>query len=240
MKLYGRNSVFERLKLNSQSIKSISIDKGANFKEFERRIRSKNIPIRYLSEHQFHNISRNIRAQGIIAEVEDFRYVSFEDTFKVQTGNPPVILFLDNLNDPQNLGSILRSAACLGGFAVVLPKHDSVEITEAVLRVASGAENYIPVAQVTNLSLAVQEAKKNGYWIAGALTENADDITKSSLSFPLGIIIGSEAKGIRQGLLKYIDFRFTIPTQKKGLSLNVATATALFCYEVIRQSSKQA
>ena len=148
------------------------------------------------------------------------------------------MLFLDNLNDPQNLGSILRTTACLGGFAVVLPRHDSVEVTEAVLRVAQGGENYAPVAKVANLSVAIEKAKKAGYWIAGAVTEGGEDITKAKLNFPLGIVIGSEGKGIRQGLIGHLDMKLTLPMRGAGLSFNAAVAAALFCYEIIRQDKQ--
>lgn len=234
-RLYGRNSVSERLKADPQSIQHLILDREQGAKDIEHLGRAKGIPIRYLSAREFEKISRNIRSQGIIAEVEGFTYSDFEDMFNQSKEKVSTLLFLDNLNDPQNLGSILRTAACLGGFAVVLPKHDSVEITEAVLRVASGGENYVPVAQVTNLSSAITEAKKKGYWIAGAVVKGGENLTKAILRFPLGLVIGSEAKGIRLGLLKQLDFTFTIPVEGAQLSLNVAIAAALFCYEALRQ-----
>jgi 23S rRNA (guanosine2251-2'-O)-methyltransferase len=142
---------------------------------------------------------------------------------------------MDNLNDPQNLGSILRTSACLGGFSVVLPRHDSVEVTEAALRVAQGGENYVPVAKAVNLALAIEKAKKAGYWIAGAVLEAGEDLKKSKLNFPLGIVIGSEGKGIRPGLMKILDIRLSLPMGGAKLSFNAAVAAALFCYEVARQ-----
>ena len=245
MKLYGRNSVLERIRINPRSVRNIAIEKGQDLREFEHLCRLKNIPLRYLSEREIDKITRNIRCQGIVAEVEDFQYSDFEDILEqpkenlprpyVQGRGLPTVLFLDNLNDPQNLGSILRSAAGFGGFAVVLPKHDSVEITETVLRIACGGENYVSVSQVTNLSWALEAAKKQGYWIAGAVTEDGEDLTRVNFHFPLGLVIGSEAKGIRQGLLKHLDFRLTIPMPAKGLSFNVAVAAAIFCYEASRQ-----
>ncbi|MEK7578610.1 MAG: 23S rRNA (guanosine(2251)-2'-O)-methyltransferase RlmB [Patescibacteria group bacterium] len=237
-RLYGRNSILGRLKENPKSIKKLLIEKDIRAGDVEQICKSENIPVCYVPEREFNNISGDIRAQGIIAEVEHFRYASFEDVLDKSLENLPVILFLDNLNDPQNLGGILRSAACFGGFAVVLPKYDSVEVTDAVLRVAQGGENYVPACQVNNLSWAIETAKKAGYWIAGAVVEAGEDLTGVRLNFPLGLVIGSEAKGIRQGLLKHLDLKLTIPMQKTKLSFNVSIATALFCYEVYRQRKK--
>ncbi len=234
-RLYGRNSVSERLKVNPKSIQHIILDRSQDVRDIEHLCRPKHIPIRYLTDREFEKISRNIRSQGIIAEVEGFAYSEFDGLFNQPKEKLPTLLFLDNLNDPQNFGSILRTAACFGGFAIVLPKHDSVEITEAVLRVASGGESYVPVAQVTNLSLAISEAKDKGYWITGAVVKAGENLTQALLHFPLGIVIGSEAKGIRQGLLKQLDFTFTIPVLGAQLSLNVAIAAAVFCYEARRQ-----
>src|SRR3989338_106887 len=234
-RLYGRNSCIGRLKENPKSIKRLLIEKGIEAGDIEQLSKSENIPVCYIPEREFNRISGDIRAQGIIAEVEHFRYSILEDVLDKPLENLPVILFLDNLNDPQNLGGILRSVACFGGHAVVLPKYDSVEVTDAVLRVAQGGENYVPVSRVNNLSWAIEIAKRAGYWIAGAVIEAGEDLTAVSLNFPLGLVIGSEAKGIRQGLLKHLDLKLTIPMQKAKLSFNVSTAAAIFCYELYRQ-----
>lgn len=237
-RLYGRNSVLGRLKENPKSIRRILIEKGIRAVDVEQLCKSENIPVSYVPEREFNHISADVRAQGIIAEVEHFRYTNFEDVLDKPLENLPLILFLDSLNDPQNLGGILRSAGCFGGFAVVLPKYDSVEVTDAVLRVAQAGENYVPVARVSNLSWAIETAKKAGYWIAAAVVETGEDLTGARLNFPLGLVIGSEAKGIRPGLLKHLDLKLTIPMQNTKLSFNVSTATALFCYELYRQRKK--
>ncbi len=239
MKIYGKNSIIERLNVNPQSIVKIAIAEGIDVsKDIIGICKSQRIPIQRFSERQFQKVTRNIRTQGIIAEIGDFRYADLESVISCQKEELPVILFLDNLNDPQNLGGILRASGCLGGFAVVLPIRESVEVTEAVLRVASGGENYVPVAQVNNLSSAIDLSKRKGYWIAGAVAEGGEDLTAARLNFPLGLVIGSEAKGIRQGLFRHLDFKFTIPARQAELSLNVASAASIFCYEAVRQKSR--
>jgi len=242
MRLYGRNCVTERIKKNPQTIRKIFIEDNAmvetqNFVSLQNSIKSHHIPVERICKHEFHKKSQGIPAQGLIAEIEDFKYAYLEGILNVGASfkPAPTLLFLDNLNDPQNLGSILRTAACFGGFAVVLPRHDSVEVTEAVLRVAQGGENYVPVVKVANLSVAVEKTKKAGYWIAGAVIEGGEDITKARLNFPMGIVIGSEAKGIRPGLAGHLDMRLTLPMAGAELSFNAAVAAAMFCYEIARQ-----
>ncbi|MEK6568036.1 MAG: 23S rRNA (guanosine(2251)-2'-O)-methyltransferase RlmB [Candidatus Omnitrophota bacterium] len=239
MNLYGRNSIFERLKINPKSIKRILLEEGKDLSSIRRLSKSNGIPFNCFPQARFDKFSRNIRSQGVIAEVEEFQYANLEDILDPEKVKPPIILFLDNLNDPQNLGAILRTCGCFGGFAVVLPKHDSVEVTEAALRVASGTENYVPVAKVNGLLPAVILAKERGFWIGGAMTTGGQDIASIRLNFPLGLIIGSEAKGIRQSLTKELDFGLSIPMHTGGLSFNAATAAAIFAYEAIRQKRKQ-
>jgi len=148
----------------------------------------------------------------------------------------PTLIFLDRLNDPQNLGVIIRTAACFGRFAVVIPKFNACEVTEAVLHVASGGENFVPVSMVSNISSAVLKAKKSEYWIMGAvLSEDAQDIDKVSMPFPLGLVMGSEGEGIRYGIDKQLDIKVRIPMKGAPLSFNVAMACAIFCHEIAKQ-----
>ena len=145
------------------------------------------------------------------------------------------LIFLDRVYDPQNLGSIIRTAACFGGFAVVIPKHKACQVTETVLHVAQGGENHVPVVMVTNISKAIEEAKESGYWIVGAVTsDDAQDIDKVSLSFPVGFVLGSEGEGVRYGVQKHIDLKARIPMRGESLSFNVTVACAIFCYQIIR------
>lgn len=235
MKLYGKNSIAERLKADPKSIKKIFFQKGEGLRQIEDICRQRRIPVDYLSKNEFDKKAQAVRTQGVIAEVTEFKYAYLEDILRLEKEKLPTLLFLDNLNDPQNLGSILRTAACFGGFGVVLPRHDSVEVTEAVLRVAQGGENYVPVVKAVNLSLAIEKAKKAGYWIAGAVLEGAENLADAKLNFPLAIVIGSEGKGIRPGLAGHLDMRLTLPMAGAELSFNAAVAAALFCYEAARQ-----
>ena len=173
-------------------------------------------------------------AQGVMAEVEDFRYAELEELLKAPEPRPALLL-LDRITDPQNLGAILRTTACLGGFALVLPRHESAEVNETVLRVACGGGNYVPVALVTNLAQAAELAKKAGYWIAGAAAEGGTPLHQADWPTPLAVLLGSEGSGIRPGLEKHLELKLTLPMPGAALSYNVATAAALIAYEIARR-----
>jgi len=233
--LYGKNSVYERLRCNPGSIRRLFIQD--NFKDdgIMKLLNDLTIPVKKLPERDLQKIKKADRLQGIIAEVEQFIYMDFDFLIKEGLKRNLSILMLDGLNDPHNLGAIMRTAACLGGFAIVIPEHGSCEVNDTVIHVSSGGENYLPVSRVTNLSGAIIKAKKQGYWIAGSLVEGGEDMRTVSLPFPLCLVLGSEGKGLRYGVRKHLDLRLTLPMKGAPLSLNVAMASAIFCHEIAGQ-----
>ena len=240
MKLYGRNPVLERLKSNPKSIRKIFLQENHAEAGYIRSKATKwGIPVLFVPQSKMIKISRSINTQGVLAEIDDFNYVLFDDLLTTATQKQHTILFLDNLNDPQNLGVIIRSVACLGNFSIVLPTHGSVEVTEAVLRVASGGENYVPMAKVANLNRAIASAKEAGFWIAGGVVDGGKNLIETSLPFPLCLVIGSEQKGIREVVRQRLDLPLTIPMAQMKISFNVAQATTVFCYEIAKQKKKQ-
>jgi 23S rRNA (guanosine2251-2'-O)-methyltransferase len=239
MFLYGKNSVIERLKKNPRTIKSIVLDDNFADGHIEKLIRAQKIPSQRISKERMSKILRTQHTQGIIAEVENFLYTDFDELVNTQNDSRRVLIFLDRVYDPQNLGAILRSAACFGGFAVIIPKHKACGMTETVLHVAQGAENYIPVAFVSNISGAIIKAKKSGYWIMGAVVEkSAKPLNSIDIPFPLGLVLGSEGEGVRYGVDKHIDIKATIPMGEASLSYNVSIACAIFCYEINKQKTR--
>jgi len=236
MRLYGKNPVIERLKSNPKSIKKIFVQEGQPDSAYIRKKANQwNIPFLIVGRSQMLKMGQSLNTQGVLVEIEDFVYTPLSDILETAKKKRGSLLFLDELKDPQNLGSIIRSLACLGGFAVVLPARESVDVTEAVLRVASGGDNLVAVSRVTNLAQAVDEAKEEGFWIAGAVTQGGQDLTEVSLPFPLSLVMGSEQKGIREGILKRLDLQLTIPMPQAKLSFNVAQAATIFCYEIAKQ-----
>ena len=236
MKLYGKNPVIERLKSNPQSIKQIYVrERHEDGSYIAKKARQHGISIFTVPMSKIQKLGRNLNTQGVLAEVDDFTYLPYEQAMERSLKKNGTLVFLDGLNDPQNLGSIIRSLSCLGTFFIILPTHKSVSVTESVLRVACGGENHISVSKVSNLNQAIRRAKENGFWIMGSAVEGGKNICTLSWQFPLALIMGSEQKGIRDILKKWVDIEVTIPMAQPRLSLNVAHATALFCYEIMRQ-----
>ena len=236
MRLYGKNPVLERLKANPATILRIFIQEGhAESGYIKKKASKQGIAVCTVPPTKMLKLCRGVNSQGVLAEVGDFQYADYQDLLDLAEGKKISLVFLDGLMDPQNLGAIIRSLACLGGFAVVLPRKDSVEMTESVLRVASGGDNYVPVAKVANLVQAISEAKKRSLWIVGAVVEQGQDIAQTSFPFPLGLVVGSEQKGIRDIVKGQLDVQLTIPMEHPRLSFNVAQATTILCYEITRQ-----
>jgi len=236
MLLYGRNSVLERIRANPAGISKIILQDNFDSPQIEKLIRANNIPLERLSSRKLARIKPAKDLQGIVAKVDKFKYTPFDDLLEQLQDRRPSLIFLDRLNDPHNLGVIIRTAACFGGFAVVIPEFKACEVTEAVLHVASGGENYVCLSKVSNLCNAIIAAKKCGYWIMGAeVNDDAENINEVSMPFPLGLILGSEGEGIRYGIQKQLDIKVRIPMQGARLSFNVAMACAVFCHEIARQ-----
>ncbi|MFC1576878.1 23S rRNA (guanosine(2251)-2'-O)-methyltransferase RlmB [Candidatus Omnitrophota bacterium] len=233
MFLYGKNSVLERLRADASSVQKIFIQDDFDFARIVKLVRKTSVPVERLSARELSKIRRTGNLQGIAARVSMFKYTPFKDLLDRKGGDRPTIIFLDRIFDPQNLGSIIRTAACFGGFAVVLPKHNACDVNETVLHVASGGENHTPVSMVSNLTNAVLRAKDRGYWIMGAfVSDEAKRLCDIDLPFPLGLVLGSEGEGIREGLKKYVDLEARLPMDGARLSLNVAVACAIFCSDI--------
>lgn len=236
MILYGKNSVLERLKANPSSIKRVLLHTDFDVPEIQQLIQAHKIPEERLNPKELDKIKSNKDNQGIIAKVGDFKYADFDDLLSTAKDKKLTFIFLDRLTDPHNLGAIIRTAACFGSFAVIIPKFKACEVTEAVLHVASGGENYVPIALVSNLSNAIISAKQAGFWIMGtAVDEGSQDITNISIPFPLGLVLGSEGEGVGHSVQKRFDIQARIPMKGAELSFNVAQSCAIFCYEIARQ-----
>lgn len=232
MFLYGKNSVIERLKASPKTIHTIFLEETFKDLSIEKLIASKNIPLKRLQKDKLLKLKPTQHLQGIIAEVDNFKYSDFDDL----SDSPNVLIFLDRIYDPQNLGAIMRTAACFGGFSVIIPKHKACEVTETVLHVAQGAENYTEVAMVSNIVNAIILAKKKGLWVMGAvLGAEAKDLGAIDIPFPLALVLGSEGEGVRYGVDKHIDVKAKIPMHGASLSHNVSMACAIFCYEINKQ-----
>ena len=243
MRLYGKRPVMERLKAAPKTIRTLYLQQETDSSDLVRAAKELKLPFVSLPKPAFAKLAGEIHAQGVLAEVDPFHYVPLAELLgrPEPAGRPeprPTLFLLDRVTDPQNLGNILRTLACLGQMGIVLPKHDSAEINETVLRVACGGENYVAVAQVTNLVTACEQAKKAGWWIVGTAVSGGTPLGQVSWPHPLAVVIGSEGSGIRPGLKKHLEMTVTLPMRGAPLSFNVATAAALIAYEITRSRSR--
>jgi len=240
MFLYGKNSILERLRKNPQTIKKIILQDNFDVLAIENLVKQHKIPVEYLSARKLARLKPAKNVQGILAQVDSFKYIDFNELLSSQPQNKKTTLvFLDKINDPQNLGMIMRTLACFGGFSIIIPDTGACSVTEAVLHVASGADNYVDVSIVPDLAQAITSAKKYGYFIIGAVVDaKAEDINNISMSFPLGVVLGSEVAGISSAVKKQLDRHVCIQMPGARLSLNVSMAGCVFCHEIVKHRKK--
>jgi 23S rRNA (guanosine2251-2'-O)-methyltransferase len=237
--LYGKNSVFERLKNKPATIRKVFLADNFKDQRIINLVKGAHVNIELLTNKQVAWIKHAKDHQGIIAKVDAFEYKDYNKLLGDASLAKNSVILLDRINDPQNLGVIIRLAACFGRFSIIIPMHKACPVNDTVLHVASGGENYVDIAEVNNLSSAIFGLKKCGFWIAGTVvSDEAENIFKKELPYPLALIMGSEGEGIRPGLVKELDMQLCIPMEGAKLSLNVSIATAIFCQEIVRQRSK--
>ncbi len=180
--------------------------------------------------------------QGVVARLREFGYAELDEVLARATasGQPPLVVVLDGVQDPHNLGAVIRSADALGAHGVVLGKDRSVGVTATVARASAGAVEHVPVARVTNVSRALEELKAAGLWVVAADPEGDQVVWAARLDGPLALVIGGEGAGVRPGVLKHCDLRLRIPMAGQVASLNASVSAALLLYEVARQRAAAA
>jgi len=235
MRLYGKNPVAERIKADPGSIKKLYLQKRTELSEVVREAKKAGIAFVSVERSWFDKNCGGVHSQGVMAEVPEFEYAQLSQVISDCLENVSVPVFLDGVTDPQNLGSIIRNLACLGGFSLVLPEHRSAGVNETVLRVASGGENYIKVARTVNTATTLKRIKDKGVLTAGAVLEESRNVLEADLILPMAVVIGSEGKGIRPGILKNLDLKVNLPMPGAPLSYNAAVAASLLCYEINRR-----
>ena len=234
MLLYGKKSIHECLKANPARIKKIFMEESLHLPEIKSLINKNNIEIERLKSKDLENMKRARNLQGIIAKIELFKYASYEELLAKPELEKLNIVFLDRITDPQNLGIILRSLACFGNFAIVIPEKEACGITDAVLHVAYGGENYVAIAMVDNLSTAILESQKAGYWVMGAMVESGESLSQITIKTPVGLVLGAETEGISEEIANILDSKVFIPMPGRGLSLNVSMACTVFAHEITK------
>lgn len=174
--------------------------------------------------------------QGVAAYVSEYEYASMDDIFRKAeaSGEDPFVIILDNLEDPHNLGAIMRTAECTGAHGIIIPKRNSCGLTETVAKSSAGAIEYMPCVRVTNISRTIEELQEKGFWV-GACDMGGPVYYKQNLKGKLAVVIGSEGKGISRLVKEKCDFVVSMPMRGKITSLNASNAAAVIMYEVRRQ-----
>ncbi|WP_308751923.1 23S rRNA (guanosine(2251)-2'-O)-methyltransferase RlmB [Candidatus Oleimmundimicrobium sp.] len=235
----GRNPVFELLR-GGRRVKKIFIAKGIKENEVIKKIKvlakRKGVPIEVVLKEKIESHSHIETHQGIIAYAEDFEYQPLVDFLaKVNKTSEAMVLILDEVTDPQNFGSLIRSAEACGVDGIIISKKRSVGITPVVCKISAGAIEHVSIIQVSNLVQAVERLKENGFWIFGADASAEKKYYDADLAGKLCIVLGGEDKGIARLLLEKCDFLIKIPMFGKVNSLNVAVAGAILMCEARRQ-----
>ncbi|MBC8184151.1 23S rRNA (guanosine(2251)-2'-O)-methyltransferase RlmB [candidate division KSB1 bacterium] len=234
MIIYGKNPVIEALE-SDQPVNKIYIIKGKKtpfFSNLFQSARQKGIPVRELEKNKLQELAGNSGHQGVVAVLSQVSYSEIEDIFERadEIKESPLIAILDEIQDPHNLGAIIRSAEAFGFHGIIIPKDRATGLTETVTKTSAGAVAHIPVVRVTNLARTIDELKKEGMWIAGTDHETKEFFYEADLNRSLGVVIGSEGKGIRPLIKKKCDFLVSIPMGGKVNSLNASVAAAIvFC-----------
>lgn len=238
-RMEGRNPVWEALQAGLP-INKLIVQKGSQGGALGRILaaaREHGISMQFVERQVLDKLSETGRHQGVIAELAAQGYAELEDIVAAaqQKGQDLLIVLLDGVEDPHNLGSIIRTAEAAGAHGVVIPRHRATGVTSTVARASAGAIAHLPVARVTNLVQTCKQLKEAGVWVVGADAEASQVAYEASLKGPLALVLGGEGKGISRLLKENCDFLVKFPMSGMVSSLNVSVSAALLLYEVVRQ-----
>lgn len=233
--VYGKNTVREYILNNKNIIKVFCNDKTSELVNLAKR---NNISVQIVDNNYLNNLV-NARHQGIVAQIKDYKYYNLEDITNNMDKKYPFIVMLDSLEDPHNLGAILRTCDAAGVDGVIIGKNRSVRLNETVAKVSTGAIDYVKVVEVTNLTNTIKDLKKKGFWIVGAeAIDESKYYDKMKYDMPTCLVVGSEGKGISDLVRKNCDFLVKIPMLGHVNSLNASVSCSILIYEIIKYHEK--
>ncbi|MFS0923072.1 23S rRNA (guanosine(2251)-2'-O)-methyltransferase RlmB [Enterococcus casseliflavus] len=228
--VFGYHAVAEALKEGRGNKLFLSEEaRGEKIDRLKEMAREQAVPVKWVPKQKLDTMSDQGVHQGMILAITPYQYLTLDELL-AQTKEQPLYLILDNLEDPHNFGSIMRTADASGVDGIIIPKHRAVGITPIVVKTSTGAVEHIPVARVTNLTQAVQQLKKAGFWIFGTDMSGSDYRTWNAKG-AVGLIIGNEGRGMGEGLKKEVDQMLTIPMTGHVQSLNASVAAGLLMYQ---------
>jgi 23S rRNA (guanosine2251-2'-O)-methyltransferase len=235
--IYGVSPIIEALRAGKRDVKEILIARGtkaARLEELRGLARRNNVRVKDEPRERLDVLSEGANHQGVLAFVSAADFADEDDILQNLPENPLLIL-LDQVEDPHNLGAVIRTAECAGANAVIVTEHNAVGLTDTVVKTAAGATEHIPVARVTNLSSYIQTLKKKNIWVIGVEADGERNYTGWDFKVPTAIVLGSEGKGIRRLVREHCDMIVSIPLCGKITSLNVSVAAGIVLYEAVRQ-----
>lgn len=238
--VFGRHAVVEALQTPDR-VNRVFIQEGTSGRDAAKVIelaREKGIQVQTVPKTKIEDLVGNAVHQGLVASIAAYEYADLEDVFKKaeEKGEDPFIVILDGVEDPHNLGSILRTADATGVHGIIIPKRRSASLTATVAKASTGAIEHVPVVRVTNLTQTIEQLKARGVWVFGT-DMNGTDYRKWNTSGPLAIVMGNEGKGVSRIVKESVDEMVTIPMVGHVQSLNASVASALMMYEVFRNRS---
>ena len=234
----GRNAVMEVLP-SPQTIHKLFVLKNCHdglANTLLREARTHDVIVRFVAKERLDQMSKTGKHQGVIASAAAYEYAEVEDILNLarEKGEPPFIFLLDNIEDPHNLGAIIRTANLAGAHGVIIPKRHAVGLTATVAKTSAGALNYTPVAKVTNLGATMEELKKEGLWFVCA-DMGGTTMYDLNLTGPIGLVIGNEGEGVGRLVKEKCDYVASIPMKGDIDSLNASVAAGVLAYEIVRQ-----
>ena len=246
--IYGRNAVTEALKAGL-SINKVLVcpgDSNGRLKAIEALSREHKVIVQYRSPKELDNIilrqtgERNVNHQGVCAFIAAKDYCEPEDIIRAakEKGEDPFVIILDGIQDPHNLGAVIRTADAVGTHGVIIPKRRSCALTGAVAKTSAGALAHVPVARVANIVRTIEYLKEQGLWVAGTDLTGETEFFRADLKGPLALVIGSEGYGMAELTRKNCDYVLTIPMKGQVTSLNASVAAGVVMYEIFRQRSE--
>jgi 23S rRNA (guanosine2251-2'-O)-methyltransferase len=244
--LYGRNAVREALRAQRRTFQRLLVSSGAQeagtLGEVVKLAEKVGVPVERVDRHDLDRRLREANHQGVALECSEYPYVELEDCLSLadERGEPALLLMLDHLQDPQNVGTLLRTAEVVGAHGVVIPGRRAAEVTPAVVNASSGATEHLRIAVVGNLAQTIAEAQKAGVWVVGVEDdERAQDYDRVDLDLPLALVVGAEGPGLARLTRERCDFLIRLPMAGQIASLNAAVAGSIVLYHAwrVRQRS---
>lgn len=237
----GRNAVIEAFRSGKPIDKLFVLDgcQDGPIRTIVREAKKHDTILKFVTKERLDQLSETKKHQGVIAYAAAYEYSEVEDIFELaeKKGEDPFIILLDNIEDPHNLGAIIRTANLAGAHGVIIPKHRAVGLTATVAKTSAGALNYTPVAKVTNLAKTMEELKDRGLWFVCA-DMGGESMYRLNLTGPIGLVIGNEGEGVSRLVKEKCDFIASIPMKGNIDSLNASVAAGVLAYEIVRQRLK--